>query len=87
MTTAARPPITEQYDSQPDYHQGRADAYDDSRTRTLDELVVHAGASADHATIPYALGYMDRVIELRMELSAVSAAEAELAYADKAVAR
>ncbi len=65
----------------PDYYQGRADAYDDSHTRTVDQMVVLAGTAADYAHLDYALGYMDRVIELRLETEAVTAAETELAHA------
>jgi hypothetical protein len=62
---------------------GRADAYDDSKTLTVDELIVRAGANTDyHPSLAYALGYMDRVIEFRLELDAVSGAEFELAYTD-----
>ncbi|MFI6653250.1 hypothetical protein ACIBI8_37380 [Streptomyces sp. NPDC050529] len=71
----------------PDYYNGRADAYDDSAQLTLDHLTVRAGIHADYAHLPYALGYMDRVLELRMEHDAVTAAETELAHTDLVDAR
>jgi hypothetical protein len=59
---------------------GRADAYDDAHTLTIDELIVRAGLYADyHPSLAYAMGYMDRVIEMRLEQAAVAAAEGELA--------
>ncbi|MFD5848332.1 hypothetical protein [Streptomyces chartreusis] len=79
MTIATIAPASANYSQDPDYFRGRADAYDDSRTRTVDQMVVLAGMAIDYASIPYALGYFDRVTELRMETDAVSAAEAELA--------
>lgn len=77
IMTAAR--AASPFANDPDYYLGRADAYDDSATRTVDEMVVLASMAADYAPLPYALGYMDRVIELRLELDAVAGAEAELA--------
>lgn len=74
FTTAATP-----FSNDPEYARGRADAYDDSKTRTVDEMVALMGMAIDYASIPYALGYSDRVTELRMETDAVSAAESELA--------
>ena len=62
----------------PDYYAG-ADAYDDSQTRTVDEMVALMGMAIDYASIPYAQGYSDRVTELRLELDVVSAAESEIA--------
>lgn len=63
----------------PDYYNGRADAYDDSHTRTVDEMVALMGMAIDYASIPYAQGYSDRVTELRLELDAVAPMEMELA--------
>jgi len=74
LTTAAG-----HYANDPEYYLGRADAYDDSATRTVDEMVVLASMAIDFASLPYAQGYSDRVTELRLELDVVSAAEAELA--------
>lgn len=74
-------------DEQDPYYAGRADAYDDSATLTIEQLVVRAGTYADYANVMYALGYMDRVIEFRMERDAVTAAETELAHTDVADAR
>lgn len=71
----------------PAYYTGRADAYDDSNTLTIDHLTIRAGIHADYAHLPYALGYMDRVIEFRMERDAVTAAETELAHTDLAGTR
>jgi hypothetical protein len=79
MSLMTLAPDTNPYANDPDYYRGRADAYDDSHTRTVDELVALTGMAIDYASIPYALGYFDRVAELRMETDAVSAAEAELA--------
>ena len=76
MTTAT----TSLEGRKPDYYEGRAEAYDDTATLTLDELTVRAGAYADYANIDRAFGYMDRVIEFRMESDAVAAAETELAH-------
>ncbi|WP_055695807.1 hypothetical protein [Streptomyces prasinopilosus] len=72
-------PITDPYRSHPDYYRGRADAYDDSQTRTVDQMVVLASMAIDHASIPYAFGYSDRVTELRLEQDAVAPMEMELA--------
>lgn len=78
MTTMTIAP-TSSAAEHPDYYAGRADAYDDSATRTVDEMVVLASMAIDYASIPYARGYRDRVTELRMETDMVTAAEAELA--------
>lgn len=64
------------------YYLGRADAYDDTHTRTVDQLVALAGIHTDYADLDYARGYLDRVIELRMEDDVMAAVEAELAWAD-----
>jgi hypothetical protein len=64
----------------PDYAAGRADAYDDSRTLTLDQLHARTAHYIQHATLARATGYADRVLELRMETAAVTAAETELAH-------
>ncbi|RIH58111.1 hypothetical protein D3C59_37280, partial [Streptomyces sp. SHP22-7] len=68
------------YRSHPDYYRGRADAYDDSHTRTVDQMaLVLMGMAIDYATLPYAHGYADRVNELRLELDVVAGAESEVA--------
>ena len=73
--------ITDGFSSNPSHAAGRADAYDDSHTLPLSQLIVRAGMYADyHPDLAYAVGYMDRVIEMRLELDAVSAAETELAW-------
>ncbi|MGW2740550.1 hypothetical protein ACWC4D_40955 [Streptomyces sp. NPDC001288] len=82
MTIQTIAPATNGFSAHPDYALGRADAYDASHTRTNDEMTVLAGAAADHANLPYAFGFMDRVIELRLETDAVTAAETELVWAD-----
>ncbi|MFD3516294.1 hypothetical protein [Streptomyces sp. NPDC058657] len=65
------------------YFVGRADAYDDTATLTIPQLIVRAGLYADHhPDLGYALGYMDRLLELRRENRAVIAAETELAHTD-----
>ncbi|MET8571832.1 hypothetical protein [Streptomyces sp. NPDC004783] len=72
--------ITNGYNGDPAHSIGRADAYDDSHTHTIEQLVVRAGLYADHhPNLAYAIGYMDRVIEFRLEQDAVAAAESELA--------
>lgn len=63
----------------PDYYLGRADAYDHSHDRTVDQMVVLTGMAIDYATVAYARGYSDRVTELRLELDAVAPMEMELA--------
>lgn len=70
--------------SEPDpYYAGRADAYDDSATLTIPELIVRAWLYADHhPDLMYTLGYMDRLLELRRENAAVKEAETELAHTD-----
>ncbi|MFK0288289.1 hypothetical protein ACIQVL_48630 [Streptomyces sp. NPDC090499] len=83
MTTQTIDLATNGFAHDPDYSRGRADAYDASRTRTNDQMTVLAGMAADHATLPYALGFMDRVIELRLEQDAVAGAETELAWTDQ----
>jgi hypothetical protein len=72
----------------PAHAAGRADAYDDAKTLTVDQLVIRAGMHADyHPNLPYAVGYMDHVIEIRLSLDVSSAAEAELAWVDKTPAK
>ncbi|MFD8839783.1 hypothetical protein [Streptomyces griseofuscus] len=72
------------FSGDPAHSIGRADAYDDAKTLTVEDLTVRAGTHADyHPSLAYAVGYMDRVIELRLETDVTSAAEAELAWADK----
>ena len=83
MTIQTITQATNGFSADPDYSRGRADAYDASHTRTVDEMTVLAGMAADHATLPYALGFMDRVIELRLELDAVAGADTELAWTDR----
>jgi hypothetical protein len=68
----------------PAHTAGRADAYDDAKTLTVEQLTVRAGMYADHhPSLAYAIGYMDFVIELRLELDVTAGAEAELAWADR----
>ena len=68
----------------PAHAAGRADAYDDAKTLTVEQLVVRAGMYADyHPNLPYAVGYMDHVIEIRLELDVTAAAETELVWADR----
>ncbi|MFB9558593.1 hypothetical protein ACFFTP_30985 [Streptomyces roseoviridis] len=64
----------------PEYAAGRADAYDDETTLTLDQLAARAALYAEHAHLLRALGYADRVLEKRLEQIAVTAAETELAH-------
>jgi hypothetical protein len=77
LTTIA--PVKDPYRNDPDYYLGRADAYDHSQDRTVDQMVVLAGMAIDYASIFYAMGYTDRVTELRLELDAVAPMEMELA--------
>ena len=70
------------------YFIGRADAYDDTAALTTAQLIVRAGLYADHhPDLGYALGYMGRLLELRMENRAVIAAETELAHTDLSAVR
>ncbi|MGW3383285.1 hypothetical protein ACWDCO_24255 [Streptomyces albogriseolus] len=79
MTVQTFTPATNPFAQDPDYYLGRADAYDHSHDRTVDQMVALLGMAIDHATLAYAAGYSDRVIELRMEQDVVAAAESELA--------
>ncbi|MFI0929665.1 hypothetical protein ACH4TP_37940 [Streptomyces sp. NPDC021012] len=72
------------YATDPEYAAGRADAYDDETTLTLDQLAARAALYAEHGHLLRALGYADRVLEKRMEQLAVTAAETELAHTDGA---
>ncbi|MFF2411815.1 hypothetical protein [Streptomyces sp. NPDC058092] len=66
----------------PAYYAGRADAYDDHRAGTdLDTLIVRLGYLMNaHPDLAYVTGYADRVLEIRAETAAVTAAETELAH-------
>ncbi|MEU7338640.1 hypothetical protein [Streptomyces sp. NPDC007074] len=70
MTVTTIAPIGFDHTRDPDYFHGRADAYDDAQTLTLDELIIRSGAATDYASLPYALGYSAVVIETRMEADA-----------------
>jgi hypothetical protein len=76
---------TNSFASDPEYAAGRADAYDDSHTLTLHALTARAAEYTEHGHLLRALGYMDRVLEMRMEHDAVTAAETELAHANREV--
>jgi hypothetical protein len=84
MTTMTPEAVSNPYADEPDYYAGRADAYDHSHTRTVDQMVVLMGMAVDYGSIPYAAGYSDRVIELRLEQDVVAGAESELAQTDLA---
>ncbi|MFD3336097.1 hypothetical protein ACFWV1_26135 [Streptomyces sp. NPDC058700] len=71
------------YTHTPEYNAGRADAYDDAHTLTLPQLQARAAEYAEHAHLLSALGYADRVLEMRMEYAAVTAAETELSHTDR----
>jgi hypothetical protein len=75
------------YRHDPQYAAGRADAYDDSHTRTLDQLIALATEYVEHAHLLRALGYCDRITEVRMERETVAAAETELAHTDTKAAQ
>jgi hypothetical protein len=77
-------PIGGSFAHDPQYANGRADAYDDSHTLNVDELSVRASLHAEHGDLAFAFGYADRVLEIRMEQAAVTAAETELAHTDHA---
>ncbi|MGW2384351.1 hypothetical protein [Streptomyces sp. NPDC001658] len=79
MTTATLTTTNAGHGEHPDYYRGRADAYDDSATRTPDQMVALAAMAIDYASIPYARGYADRVTEYRLETDVVAGAESELA--------
>jgi regulator of sigma D len=66
----------------PDYYAGRADAHDEHRDgATLTELATRAHVIADlHPSTQYALGYTDRVLELRHEHTATITAQTDLAH-------
>ncbi|MFE7547023.1 hypothetical protein [Streptomyces gardneri] len=66
----------------PDYYAGRADAYDERNSgTTLHELAHRSTVIADlHSSTQYALGYADRVLELRREHAAQAAAQTDLAH-------
>jgi len=82
IQTLGRP--TDPYRNHPAYYAGRADAYDDSTTRTLDQMTALASMAIDYADLPYAFGYSDRVNELHLEHDAVTPMEIELAHAVQA---
>lgn len=75
-------PDTNRFANDPEYAAGRADAYDDETTLTIDALRARGALYAEHAHLLRALGYMDRVAELRREQAAITAAETELAHTD-----
>lgn len=75
-------PDTHHFAHDPEYAAGRADAYDDETSLTVDALHARAALYAEHANLLRALGYMDRIAELRREQTAVAAAETELAHTD-----
>lgn len=67
----------------PDYYAGRADAHDEhNKGATLTVLANRAAVIADlHPSIQYALGYTDRVLELRREHTATTTtAQTDLAH-------
>lgn len=80
MTVQTITPATNPFANDPDYYLGRADAYDHSHDRTVDQMVALMSMAIDHATTAYASGYADRVIEYRLEHDVVTAAETELAH-------
>ncbi|WP_228981368.1 hypothetical protein [Streptomyces sp. DH12] len=84
MTTMTIAPATTGPDDASEYAAGRADAYDDSHTLTTPQLQARAAQYTEHATLPRAMGYVDRVLEIRWEDAAVTAAETELAHTDLA---
>ena len=79
MSSPTFAPVTGGFANDPQYAAGRADAYDDSHTRTIHELEAIARMYAEYGNLAFAFGYADRVIEVRMERAAVNAAETELA--------
>lgn len=70
----------------PDYYAGRADAHDEHTTgTTLTELAHRARLIADHhPSTQYALGYTDRLLELRREHTATITAQTDLAHTGSA---
>lgn len=80
MTTA--PAMTGEQDP---YYAGRADAYDDARTLTTDQMSVRADAYEKYLgdsfdSTMYVLGDNNRLLEQRFEDAAVKAAEIVLAW-------
>ncbi|MEU6979666.1 hypothetical protein [Streptomyces sp. NPDC046371] len=82
MSIQTTTPLAHSYARDPEYAAGRADAYDDETTLTLEQLAARAALYAEHAHLLRALGYADRVLEKRLEHDAVTAAETELAHTD-----
>jgi hypothetical protein len=81
MTTMTLAPAFDAFPGDPLYAQGRADAYDDETAGlTLDQLSARAVQYAEHAPISAAFGYTDRVLEIRAEHAARTAAETHVAY-------
>ncbi|MFF6844697.1 hypothetical protein ACFY8X_38905 [Streptomyces tanashiensis] len=65
----------------PDYYAGRADAHDEHNDVTLTELTHRSAVIAEHhPSTMYALGYADRVLELRREHNARTAAQTDIAH-------
>ncbi|GAA2770592.1 hypothetical protein [Streptomyces showdoensis] len=69
----------------PDLYAGRADAYDEhAQGATLTELAHRAAVIADlHPSTGYALGYADRVLEIRREEQGHVAVETENAHTER----
>lgn len=66
----------------PEYYAGRADAHDEHHEgTTLTALANRSAVIADlHPSTQYALGYTDRVLELRREHTATTTAQTDLAH-------
>lgn len=63
------------------YYVGRADAYDDAKTLTTEEMDVRSYLYAvHHPDFWYVAGYSDRLLEQRREDVATAAAESVLAW-------
>ena len=81
MTTMTLAPAFDGFAGDPQYAQGRADAYDDETAGlTLDELSARAVQYAEHAPILAAFGYTDRVLEIRTEHAARTDAQIHIAF-------
>lgn len=66
----------------PDYYAGRADAHDEHNYGTTPHELAHRATviAEHHPSTMYALGYSDRVLELRREHAARAAAQTDLAH-------
>ncbi|WP_228983385.1 hypothetical protein [Streptomyces sp. DH12] len=84
MATSTIMPATTVPADTSEYAAGRADAQDDARALTIRQLQRRAAHYTHHATLPRAMGYVERVWEIGRERAALATAESKRAYADRA---